>query len=89
MKKLFPPSILLTTTMLVACGGQEKVVEKPYNKGINITPPLPAELLQKEDTFKLSKSIVFVADNVTTEKVAVYFAAKLETLPVMTLKSKK
>ncbi|MBB4035239.1 hexosaminidase [Dysgonomonas hofstadii] len=87
MKKLFP-SILLTTTMLVACGGQEKVVEKPYNKGINITP-LPAELLQKEDTFKLSKSIVFVADNVTTEKVAVYFAAKIRNSTGYDLKIEK
>jgi len=52
-------------------------VEKPYNQGINITP-IPLELTQKEDTFKLSKSIVFVSGNADIDKVAAYFSAKIK-----------
>ena len=42
---------------MLSCGGSESTVLKPYNEGINITP-LPLELTQKEDTFKLGKSVV-------------------------------
>lgn len=62
---------------MFSCGGSEPTVHKPYNEGINITP-LPLELIQKEDTFKLAKSIVFVANDVEAEKVAAYFAAKIK-----------
>ena len=77
MKKLTPIILFMVTILMLSCGGSESTVLKPYNEGINITP-LPLELTQKEDTFKLGKSVVFVADNADVEKVAAYFAAKIK-----------
>jgi len=76
MKRLLP-LISLAAIMLVSCGGQEKIVEKPYNQGINITP-MPLELTQKEETFNLSKAVVFVTADDAVEKVASYFASKIK-----------
>ncbi|MDR3058614.1 MAG: family 20 glycosylhydrolase [Prevotella sp.] len=77
MKKLIPIFSFMVLLFMFSCGGSEPTVHKPYNEGINITP-LPLELIQKEDTFKLAKSIVFVANDAETEKVAAYFAAKIK-----------
>ena len=77
MKKLTPIILFMVTILMLSCGGSEPTVLKPYNEGINITP-LPLELTQREDTFKLGKSVVFVADNADVEKVAAYFAAKIK-----------
>lgn len=76
MKKLLP-LLSLAAIMLVSCADTEKTVQKPYNEGINITP-MPLEITQREDTFKLSKSVVFVASDDAVGKVASYFAAKIK-----------
>lgn len=77
MKKLVPLFSLTAMVLITSCNGPEPTVEKPYNQGINITP-IPLELTQKEDTFKLSKSIVFVSGNADIDKVAAYFSAKIK-----------
>ena len=77
MKKLVPLFSLTAMVLITSCNGLEPTVEKPYNQGINITP-IPLELTQKEDTFKLSKSIVFVSGNADIDKVAAYFSAKIK-----------
>ncbi|MDR1716969.1 MAG: family 20 glycosylhydrolase [Prevotella sp.] len=77
MKKLVPLFSLTAMVLITSCNGPEPTVEKPYNQGINITP-IPLELTQKEDTYKLSKSIVFVSGNADIDKVAAYFSAKIK-----------
>ncbi|MFV0313343.1 MAG: family 20 glycosylhydrolase [Dysgonomonas sp.] len=77
MKKLVLLFSLTAMVLITSCNGPEPTVEKPYNQGINITP-IPLELTQKEDTFKLSKSIVFVSGNADIDKVAAYFSAKIK-----------
>ncbi|MDU1890868.1 MAG: family 20 glycosylhydrolase [Dysgonomonas sp.] len=75
MKKLIPLCMLAATMLLSSCGGT--TIEKPYNKGINITPT-PLELVQKTDTLLLTNKFVFVANDQDVEKVASYFAAKIK-----------
>jgi hexosaminidase len=88
MKKLVPLFSLAAMVLIASCNGPEPTVEKPYNQGINITP-IPLELTQKEDTFKLSKSIVFVTDNTDIEKIAAYFSAKIKASAGYDLKTVK
>lgn len=70
-------SLIIVAMLVSSCAGTGQPVHKPYNEGINITP-MPLELTQKADTFNLSKSVVFVANNPDVEKVASYFATKLK-----------
>jgi hexosaminidase len=61
--------------VLSSCVG-EKLTEKPYNAGINITP-MPVEMTAGEGTFELNKKTVFVAADPDAAKVAGFFAAKI------------
>ncbi|MDR0824425.1 MAG: beta-N-acetylhexosaminidase, partial [Prevotella sp.] len=88
MKKLIPIFSFMASMLMFSCGGSEPLVHKPYNDGINITP-LPLELTQKKDAFKLTKSVVFVAGNAEVEKVAAYFAAKIKISTGYDLKIEK
>ena len=87
MKKLIPSFLLAVAVLASSCGSGAKV-EKPYNKGINITPT-PLELIQKTDSLFLSKNFVFVTDNQDVEKVAAYFAAKMKASTGYDLKTVK
>ena len=87
MKKLIPLFSLIGM-MFVSCGGSETTIEKPYNQGINITP-IPLELIQKEDTFRLSKNVSFVVNDEAAEKVTAYFAAKIKNSTGYELKTVK
>ncbi|NDV96275.1 beta-hexosaminidase [Dysgonomonas sp. 521] len=77
MKRIIPMFFLAVMVLMSSCDGNVPLANKPYNEGINITP-LPMELTQKADTFKLDKSVVFVANDADVEKVAAYFAAKIK-----------
>lgn len=88
MKKLVPLFSLAAMVLITSCSETEPTVEKPYNQGINITP-IPLELTQKEDTFKLSKSIVFVSGNADIDKVAAYFSAKIKASTSYDIKTVK
>ncbi|WP_029905011.1 family 20 glycosylhydrolase [Prevotella sp. 10(H)] len=85
MKKLIFLFALSTTIFLISCGEPETTIQKPYNQGINITP-IPVELIQNEDTFRLSKNIVFVSNDTEVAKVAEYFAAKIKASTGFNLK---
>lgn len=87
MKKFIPTFSLMAVIFMSSCG-TEPVVHKPYNEGINITP-MPLELTQKADTFKLSGNTVFVANNPDIEKVAAYFTTKLNVSTGYSLTIKK
>lgn len=77
MRKLIPLFFLAVVVLMSSCEADGPIVHKPYNEGMNITP-LPMEITQKADTFKLDKSVVFVTDNADVKKVAAYFAAKIK-----------
>ncbi|MDR1883565.1 MAG: family 20 glycosylhydrolase [Prevotella sp.] len=88
MKKTLHLFFLAVVALITSCSGLESTVEKPYNQGINITP-VPLELTRKDETFKLSEKVVFVAGNADVEKVAAYFSAKIKASTGYELKTVK
>lgn len=78
MKKILLYSSLIFTLLASSCSKNEPIVEKPYNKGINITPT-PLELTQQEGKFTLSKNTAFVSPNKDVDKIAVYFISKIKS----------
>lgn len=77
MKKTVLYSIAACTVLVWAASCSGEKVDKPYNKGINVTPT-PLELTQKEGTFVLKNHTVFVSNDESTDKVAAYFTAKVK-----------
>lgn len=76
MKKI--PTVILSACMvgaLCSCSPKE-FTQKAYNKGINITP-MPMELAQQDGQFELSGKTVFVSTDADADKVAAFFAAKI------------
>lgn len=89
MKKIVTFSLtLLFMWSISSCESTNTFVEKPYNEGINVTPK-PLELTQKNEIFKLSEKVVFVSANEETNKIAAYFAAKMNNSTGYSLKTQK
>ena len=77
--------IIITLALFtVACTKTHE--EKPYNRGINITP-IPLELTEGTGEFILNKNVVFVSSDDQLNKVAAYFAAKIKNSTGYNLKT--
>lgn len=81
MKKVLKVVLATAVTAigLVACGEKAgKIVDYPYNHGINVTP-MPVSLEQtREGSFELTKNVSFVADGEELSKIASFFASKIK-----------
>lgn len=73
MKKLL---VIILVLAAVSCS-ENKMEEKAYNKGINITP-VPLELLEGNGEFVLSKKTVFTASNEAISPIMQYFGTKIK-----------
>jgi len=78
LKKLIPLCTMALALFVTSCdGSSESTVRKPYNEGINITP-MPMEITQNPDSFKLAKNTAFTINDPSLEKVAAFFANKIK-----------
>ncbi|KJF45381.1 family 20 glycosylhydrolase [Draconibacterium sediminis] len=69
-------SIAILLMVLLACNAEK--VEKPYNKGISVTPR-PTSIVKGEGVFTLNRKTVFVAESEQISEVITLFAKKLKT----------
>uniref|UniRef100_UPI0032163CD5 family 20 glycosylhydrolase n=1 Tax=uncultured Draconibacterium sp. TaxID=1573823 RepID=UPI0032163CD5 len=69
-------SIAILLMVLLACNAEK--VEKPYNKGISVTPR-PTSIVKGEGVFTLNSKTVFVAESEQISEVITLFAKKLKT----------
>ena len=67
--------MVIVALLAVSCTNTQE--EKPYNRGMNITP-VPLELTEGTGEFTLNKNAVFVSSDDRLNKVAAYFAAKIK-----------
>ena len=76
MKKLFGLACLSALFGLMTSCNQKVVTVKSYDEGINIIP-VPAEMQQQDGQFKLTKGTSFYASTPEAEKVAQFFADRI------------
>ncbi|RHJ90411.1 family 20 glycosylhydrolase [Parabacteroides bouchesdurhonensis] len=78
MKKLIATICATSALCLLASCNDSPAKQMPYNQGINIIPA-PANLIQKEGSYKLNKKTQMYASTPEAKTVAEFFAAKMNT----------